>query len=84
MLRIPEPHMDHIHTIRKQYALALSEHHADPDREDLRAAVDEVVALRARAIRMVHDEDGIDVRQLSSMFRVNKTVIRDALAGGDS
>lgn len=76
---IPEQHMADIHIIRQDYARALNaleENHTNATA----SAFAEVVARRARAIRMLHEEDGISVRRLAAMFRCNKQVIREALA----
>lgn len=78
---IPEQHMADVHIIRQDHARALAtfEAHPSPENEDAYIAQ---VDRRARAIRMIAEEDGASVRHLSAMFRTSKTVIREALADG--
>lgn len=80
---LPSEHMADVHTIRQDYAQALAEWEADRDNRAAAAHLDEVDARRARAIRMIHEEDGASVRHLSAMFRCSKAVIRGALEGAD-
>jgi len=83
MSHIPEEHMAEVHIIRQDYARTLAARDADwsPQSE---AALFEVEERRERAIRMIHEEDGMSVRHLAAMFRCNKQVIRAALEGGES
>lgn len=68
-----------IHIIRQDWARALNKYEADPTEQN-KADMLEVKARRARAIRMVHEEDNESVRHLASMFRCTKSVIREALS----
>jgi len=79
MTFLPEDQMADIHILRQDYARALNQHEADPTHLGKYQALTAVVARRARAIRMIHDEDKMSVRNLSSMFRCSKAVIREAL-----
>jgi len=80
MAWIPEEHMAVVYAIRRDYAQALAAY--DNHRwEETIENLAEVKARRARAIRMIHREDGMNVRHLSAMFRCDKWVIRKALAG---
>ncbi|QGJ92819.1 helix-turn-helix DNA binding protein [Arthrobacter phage Beagle] len=84
MSRIPEEHMAEVHIIRQDYARALNGAEAFPLNHLAQVALEEVRARRERAIRMIHEEDGMSVRHLAAMFRCNKQVIRAALEGGES
>jgi hypothetical protein len=79
MAWIPEEHMAEVHTIRQDYAQALAVYESVTTIEN-RAVLAEAQERRDRAIRMIHEEDGMNVRHLAAMFRCSKTVIRDALA----
>ena len=70
---------DLIHTIRQRYAIALSKYEADP-RPLNKQALDEMVELRARAMRTLVEETEVTPRQLAGMFRCSKKVVRDALS----
>lgn len=76
---IPEEQMRHIHIIRQDYAAALADAHASPGDYTAALALEDVIARRARAIRVLREEDGASVRHLASMFRCNKQIIRDAI-----
>jgi hypothetical protein len=77
---IPEEHMADVHIIRQDFAEALKAHEADPEDGEALTAYEDAFGRRARAIRMVHNEDGASARHLSGMFRCSKTAIREALA----
>ena len=79
---IPEEHMADVHIIRQDYALAVKAWQESPTAEHL-DALNEQHQRRARAIRMVHNEDGASARHLSGMFRCSKTVIREAIQEGE-
>lgn len=79
---IPEEHMADIHIIRQDYARALRAYQDSPWKET-KDALDEQEARRARAIRMVHREDGAGIKYLSAMFRCPKGVIRKAIEEGE-
>lgn len=79
MAWIPEDQMADIHIIRQDYARAVAAWKESPTGDNL-DALNGQHQRRARAIRMVHHEDGMSVRHLASMFRCNKQVIREALA----
>lgn len=81
MPRIPEDHMADVHIIRQDYAKALAAWQAAPSLENVRT-LRGVEGRRERAIRMIHEEDGMSVRHLAAMFRTSKTTIREALEGG--
>lgn len=76
---LPHEHMADLRIIRQDYALAVKAWEESPSDETLDALNDQH-QRRARAIRMVHAEDGASPRHLSGMFRCSKTVIREALA----
>lgn len=72
--------MADIHIIRQDFAEALKAHEADPEDGEALTAFEDAFGRRARAIRMIHEEDGASARHLSGMFRCSKTTIREALA----
>lgn len=76
---LPDDQMADIHIIRQDYAKARNISDANPTIENLTATAD-VADRRARAIRSLHRDDNATIKQLSSMFRCNKNVIREALA----
>lgn len=78
---LPEELKADIHIIRQDYARALSAVEAFPGNHLAQTAFEEVRERRARAIRMIHEEDGYNVRELSALFRTSKTAVRDALGG---
>jgi ribosome-binding protein aMBF1 (putative translation factor) len=80
---IPEKHMAEVHIIRQDYARALAEYEKYPGDAGALFQFEEVCERRERAIRMIHEEDGMSVRHLAAMFRCNKQVIRAALEGGE-
>jgi hypothetical protein len=73
--------MADVHIIRQDYARALATYEDNPWKET-KEALDEQEARRARAIRMVHHEDGAGIRHLAAMFRCPKGVIRKAIQDG--
>ena len=82
MTRLPAADFDRLHDIRNAFAKARQAHEQAPSMETARE-LEDAADRRARAIRMVHEEDGAPVRHLAGMFRCSKTVIRAALAGGE-
>lgn len=80
---LPEEHMADVHIIRQDHAKAVQEYEATGSFEATEELV-RVTARRARAIRMIHAEDGASPKHLSGMFRCSKTVIREALAAEES
>ena len=81
MITLPSEAIADIHILRQDHARALAafEAHPSPEHE---AAWIEQRQRRARAIRMIRDEDNPSIRQLAAMFRCSKVVIREALAAG--
>ena len=79
---IPNEHMADVHVIRQDYARALKAYEDNPWQET-RDALQEQSDRRARAIRMVHREDGAGIKHLSAMFRCPKGVIRKAIEEGE-
>ena len=82
MTRLPEEHMADIHIIRQDYARALRAYHDLPWKET-KDALTEQEARRARAIRMVHREDGAGIKSLAGMFRCPKWIVRKAIQEGE-
>lgn len=70
---------DLIHDIRQRYAIALSNHEANPT-QATQDNLQEMVELRARAMRTLVEETEVTPRQLAGMFRCSKKVVRDALS----
>jgi hypothetical protein len=81
--RIPEEHMVDVHVIRQDFARALSAYEADPG-PATSAALEEQRERRARAMRSLHRDDNMGVREISAMFRTSKTATRAALAAETS
>lgn len=83
MTTLPADVIADIHIIRQDYAKALCAFEADPRKPYLASQLQEVEQRRARAIRMIREEDGASVRDLAGMFRCSKAVVRVALEGGE-
>lgn len=82
MTWLPNDHMADVHIIRQDYARAVAEYESTGSFEATEALV-LITARRARAIRMIHREDGASVRHLAAMFRCSKGVIRKAIEEGE-
>lgn len=76
---LPEDQIADIHIIRQDLARAKAAAEADPGSAEKMAALAEVLARRARAIRMVARETESTVPHLAGMFRCTKSVVRAAL-----
>lgn len=78
-MRLPPEQMSDVHIIRQDYAKAKEAYELDKSLENISALAD-VADRRARAIRMLHNDDNFSIRILAGIFRCTKETVKEALA----
>jgi len=78
MTWLSQDQMDWVHAIRQDYAAAKEQVEDNPTPE-AQEQLDDIVQMRARAMRMLEHETEVTPRQLAAMFRCSKQVVRQAL-----